>query len=279
MGVSEHWTEEAYQSKHSGRLVSLLDMLRFYADKFHDATNAMAAFRAFLQQIPEDKNGTILGGVSGPSMVDKLRILSNMLEEINLPVSKKNAEYLIGRLSVKDPVIDRDLRFAVDHAFRLLNDEISFKIFFCVSPENINLVEQSKPIFGEDVDTAFPSSSFDVAEAGKCYALGRETACVMHLMRALETPLQLMSSELGVSSIRDNWGNLLKEIDIAIIALPNSDIRKSEFSEAAIQFRHFKNAWRDHAMHARGKYSPDEALNVLAASKALMNVLSKRFSE
>src|SRR5262249_13649752 len=41
-----------------------------------------------------------------------------------------------------------------------------------------------------DVPDKFPSVVYDVTEAGKCLALGRDTAAVLHLMRVLERGLQ-----------------------------------------------------------------------------------------
>jgi hypothetical protein len=40
--------------------------------------------------------------------------------------------------------------------------------------------------FGESVAAAFPGATFDLCEASRCLALGRATACVLHLMRAVE---------------------------------------------------------------------------------------------
>ena len=41
-----------------------------------------------------------------------------------------------------------------------------------------------------EVNDKFPSAAFDIDEAGKCLAIGRSTAAVFHLMRALETAIR-----------------------------------------------------------------------------------------
>jgi hypothetical protein len=38
----------------------------------------------------------------------------------------------------------------------------------------------------------------DADEAGKCFAVGRYTACVFHLMRIMERCVQKMGRDLGV---------------------------------------------------------------------------------
>jgi len=120
---------------------------------------------------------------------------------------------------------------------------------------------------------------FDITEAKKCIALGRFTASVMHLMRALEAPLKALASDLGVQGERQNWGDLINNIEPKINAMPNNSPHKATYSESAIQFRFIKNAWRNHAMHSREKYTAEEANIILIATKALMKSLSGTLHE
>ncbi len=53
-------------------------------------------------------------------------------------------------------------------------------------------------LFGDEVEQAFPSSNYDIAESGKCIALNRSTAAVCHLMRVLEWGLRAMATKLKV---------------------------------------------------------------------------------
>lgn len=133
--------------------------------------------------------------------------------------------------------------------------------------------------FGTHVDAAYPSSVFDIGEAAKCYAVERSTACVMHLMRALERPMQLLATDLQVPCDRAAWGPILNSMAPKIAALTNSDHRKQTYSDVAIQFRYFKDAWRDHAMHAREKYTPEEAMVIFNACKSLMQTLAPHLHE
>ncbi|HST51346.1 MAG TPA: hypothetical protein VLJ61_04985 [Pyrinomonadaceae bacterium] len=63
---------------------------------------------------------------------------------------------------------------------------INFKL---VPPHLSGLYKMTFP-FGQKVADRFPSASYDIAEASKCFALERNTACVMHLMRAAEVGLK-----------------------------------------------------------------------------------------
>ena len=253
-------------------------MLRFYAEKFHTATHLMAMFRSRLEL--EKRDNVSIFGTSPTEIAKHLNELSCILGELNLPLSKKNVDFISEKLQA-NAMITQEFRFAVDHLYRTLNDEIQLVTFFSIKPENAKLYDQKDLLFGDEVNTAFPSSTFDIKEAGRCLALERDTACVMHLMRALETPLQALAKDLSVNVKRDNWGDLLKEIEIAVLALsPKSDAeRKISYSDACTQFRFFKDAWRNEVMHSRGKYTPEEANTVLVACHAFMKTLSKRLNE
>ena len=81
---------------------------------------------------------------------------------------------------------------------------------------------QKTSLFGAEVSKAFPSSSFDIEEAGMCIALSRGTACVFHLMRVMEVGLRSFARNLGISVPDDkNWGHILREISAATTRLPD----------------------------------------------------------
>ncbi len=53
-------------------------------------------------------------------------------------------------------------------------------------------------LLGEAVQERFPSLATDIDEAGKCFATGRFTATVFHLMRVMEVGVQEFCEALGV---------------------------------------------------------------------------------
>lgn len=110
------------------------------------------------------------------------------------------------------------LNRVVFEAGKRIEDELSERMFFAISRENIELFE-SPDLFGQEVSAAFPSSAFDITEAGKCLGLGRSTAAVMHLMRALEAPMQATAREFSISIKRANWNDILRDIELVVGAL------------------------------------------------------------
>jgi hypothetical protein len=123
-------------------------------------------------------------------------------------------------------------------------------------------------LFGEKVDKAFPSAHFDICESGACLATVRATASVFHAMRVLEIGLGVFGSLFGVSLANTNWAPALDQIESNIRGMhkdapwklqPDCKELQENYSQAASHFGILKDAWRNHAMHVRGKYTEEEA--------------------
>ena len=190
---------------------------------------------------------------------------------------------LIRRINRNERHILEGLGTQVSAIRNEITRQISTIAYFEVPTSDVSLYEQKEPLFGNLVHVNFKSSRYDIAEAGKCMAFDRSTAAVMHLMRALEPALVAMAKDVGYIPTRDVWGKMINEIQERLDpknANYVKDARKRNFlSPAAVQFRHFKDAWRDHAMHAREKYDHDEARTVFAGVRSFMMYLAKRLKE
>lgn len=137
---------------------------------------------------------------------------------------------------------------------------------------------------GSDVTAKFPSISLEAEEASKCHALGRNTACVFHLMRILELGLNSLARSLGVSFERRNWENIISDIESQIKKIgptrgPSWKDEEQFYAGAALQFRYFKNAWRNHVMHIRDVYSQDKSREIMSHVKEFMSHLATRIDE
>ena len=70
-------------------------------------------------------------------------------------------------------------------------------------------------LFGLEFDLKFSDTGvFELDEAAKCLALGRSTAAVFHLMRAMEVGIRSVARCLGIPDplkpAERNWGSILK---------------------------------------------------------------------
>lgn len=174
-----------------------------------------------------------------------------------------------------------DLIGGLEYLLRTFRDEIDARPLFAMSPTNANLYDQPEPLFGRAVDDAFPSSAEDIAEAGRSMAVGRWTGAVMHLMRALETPLSSLAMHVGIAD-GANWNKQLNEIESKIRGISKSTHSAEEeqwAAEAASHFRAIKNGWRNHAMHGRSFYDEERSTEIFQAVRGLMRHLAGKLSE
>jgi hypothetical protein len=157
-------------------------------------------------------------------------------------------------------------------------------------------------LFGSKVTTAFPSAAFDIKHAGNCFAAECPTAAVFHLMRAVEWGLRALAAHLGFR--RDlrtrtksgkvvytplawaEWEKILEalrnRVDERIVKLkrgPRKQVYQEFYHPAIKDIAGFKEAWRNHVMHTRREYSPEDAGSVFVHVKSFMIILATRISE
>jgi hypothetical protein len=90
-----------------------------------------------------------------------------------------------------------------------------------------------------------------------------------------------VAKRFSISFERRNWENVINDIEAAIRATEHS-MPKDEsafFSDIATEFRHFKNAWRNHVMHGRAEYRFDTARRILTSVRDFMAGLATRLAE
>ena len=163
---------------------------------------------------------------------------------------------------------------------KIIQSEMSKHVFMFISPDKSRYYRQAHS-FGEPVNNAFPSIESDAERAGSCYATGFNIACVFHLMRVLESGLAVLATELQVPYDRRNWENVINDIEAAVRKIngPHAGAhwkeRQEQYSGVALNFRYFKDAWRNHVMHCRAKYDEGEALRIHEHVKDFMQHLEK----
>jgi hypothetical protein len=119
--------------------------------------------------------------------------------------SRENA----GKIPIKDFGIG--LHSQVKELLYRISDELGDRFFLSLDKDSVPYYRQSEPLFGLAVERRFPSASEDISEAGKCLGLGRSTASVFHLMRAMELAVVEIGRLLGVTVVDQNnvdleWG-------------------------------------------------------------------------
>jgi len=159
-------------------LVSLWDM-QFYADKAIHAMELLARLEIGSQLGQPD--------ISSPSFhehtASEFDELASALREIELDRQAGRASDIaaFSRTHHEWPSHQelRELSLLIHHDLKGFKFEAvpSLRVPYYESPN----------LFGDDVNKNFASTEYDIKEAGKCFALGRWTASVFHLMRGLGT--------------------------------------------------------------------------------------------
>lgn len=194
-----------------------------------------------------------------PSVAAQIRRITDLIEDENYGILTLFA-YL------------KELRNRVE-------DDAASIQFLHVQPELVRLYTEPH-LFGEKVSDSFPSAIDDIADAGKCLALGQGTATVFHLMRVMEAGLKALGSALGIP-YAPSWESYLRQISDRISAdhKTKSDEWKNEepfYRDVAGDLQIVKSSWRNPTMHIVKKYTPDEADGIFRAVCSFMQRLATR---
>jgi hypothetical protein len=254
-------------------LVNWWNMEKFAADKFCKIASNIASLTYYfggdgrsMRQMPA---GELIG------LAEQLEGILPDVEGIGLKTSGLLVRDSVKRLREISGWVSPQIVQLLTCINVTINSEMSTQLFVRIFPERSDFFENPN-LFGNQVEASFPSASRDIMAAGTCYALDRNTASVMHSMRCLETPLVALADRLNVTIKKPDWENVINDVESAIgkVNGPHAGLTWKEerdfLAGAAMEFRYIKNAWRNHAMHAREHYDANEARSVLDHIKALM---------
>lgn len=254
-------------------LGSLVDLLRIKAKAFVDASDLVAQ----LMTATLDPQLTSFDAAARDHIVDVLNDLATELDLLGLNMTKRSVEKLAAKLAT--PCTPHQCREFVIQIRDRLPEELEQTYLLALSPQQISKYDPAMPLFGNAVDCAFPSSAPEIVEVGKCMALERWTAAVMHLMRVLEPALARFQTAVDVSVPKANWQDILNQIDAKVKANGPKHPDHQWSSEASAQFMRFKDAWRNYAMHGKERYDEERASAIYESVRAFMQHLATRLSE
>ena len=174
---------------------------------------------------------------------------------------------------------------AVNYQFaRIAPDRIAYLV------ADNDLTDDSQP-FGPAVAISFPSAKEDIKDASNCLAMELNTACVYHLMCAAEVGLRTLAWDRRIKLPKklplalSEWEKIIEAIEKeeqAIQGYPKTLARESQFEfyhGTMMEYRRFKNCWRNRLMHAREHCDRDQAHSAFEHVRAFMQILASRISE
>ena len=266
------------------RLRSLLAMYQLNAGLFVEISRIAGFVSGYADAKPGVETGlipahTLSHGETNPDSLAKL------WDNIRLDCVKLGlggAATSCGRIKVlfqKPGSRYKALREAYDEFQGRLRDELNAAFCLAIEARHIPYYSTTRR-FGNAVGDRFPTAADDIEEAGKCLALGRSTACVFHLMRALEIGLQAFAQKLEITLDKErNWQLIINSVNGSIKRLPSTTHEEKEFlarcSAAALFLQQAKDAWRNDVMHPRATYSEEQAEEIDGVAKSLMGKLAE----
>ena len=208
-----------------------------------------------------------------------LQDIKGLCERIELKVSCSLLDNYINDFPQSSREIQR-LKEAID-------SELESHVFFFVPSHRAKYYYRE---FDEQLLNSFPKTTKELIRAGNCFTVGEYTACVFHSMRALEIGLKAFAVYLNVNLPFPldlaTWMNLITKIEKEIKSkeqnLPRGADKDEELtfcSEAALNFRYFKNAFRNHVAHAIDTYDEVESKKIMEHSEDFIKVLSTKIKE
>jgi hypothetical protein len=251
-------------------VVSFLTYVRGFQDMFHDKAPDNSPYTAS----SKEADSKALQEFAKEAV--EYSLLSTADQFIRM--SRQTLELSATRKQIND---------MVPELLNRLEDECRRQLMIMIDPTHISYI--SNPQFFDPEDAAankvsvqFPSAAEDIAEAGKCFALGRSTASVMHLNRAVEAGLIALATALGVTRQND-WGKYLTGIDNALQAkLKASGARSPDeqfYAEVHITFDAVRRAWRNPTMHVDKTYTMERAEEIIFAVRGFMRHLATKLHD
>ncbi|QEE43600.1 hypothetical protein FVA81_02940 (plasmid) [Rhizobium sp. WL3] len=158
-------------------------------------------------------------------------------------------------------------------------DEMEARLLFTFPRSSARYFSDGPP-FGAEVEDVFPNVNYDVVEAGKCLALGRWTATVIHLMRVLEAGLEALARQVGVTP-GENWNSVLNAIESKLREVrrkTDGPEQEQWAAEAGVHLRFIRNAWRNHAMHPLERYDSERASQIFEHTRSFMQHLASKLA-
>jgi hypothetical protein len=166
--------------------------------------------------------------------------------------------------------------------------ELKTRLFLFV-PEHRAYLFEKKDLMSDAARTRFPEAIGDLRDSANALAIGFYTASVFHAVRALEIGMRSLAVSLGVEFSfpleQADWHSIIEQMESKVRAM--KDLSKSAvkdadlkfYSETAMQFRYFKDAWRIRVSHARENYDDPQATSVLEHALSFFELIASRLSQ
>jgi hypothetical protein len=272
--------------------VSLWDIVnRFHVADFAVLIEKLTSLETSCAQFSKRGEGGAVVGAVNEDLKVIVESARSFCASVGFEETESTAHILGLRLSSSDHVNVSHVESEARNLRESLIRESWFRVFIVTDKDLAGYVD-NEVLFGRDVYESFPSARADIREAGNCLATGCRTATVFHLMRAAEYGLRSLARDRRIQLPKKGlivelatWEEIIKELEHAETAIqgyPRTTAREAQFKfyhGAMMQFRAFKNKFRNCVMHTRDTYDAHQARSAFERVREFMQILASRISE
>jgi hypothetical protein len=279
-------------------------MIEFDANFFYFASNRLIQLQEKVKKGIKDRGGSSLPTQEETAFTSRtIRRIRKRFDPITfdkvltrISTGFNIDEPLLQPLGRSAPFTLAELSFELKELHREIAEALSIHKFIVLPGSDAEFYDNYL-LFGFDVAKEFPQANIQIKFAGTCYAVGSYTACVFHLMRAVEVGARCMVTKLKVQRhlMRNgrpmpvelcDWGMLIAALEKGMLALAQGTAtskRKKDnfefFNHAVGAFRNFKDAWRNNVAHMRKEYKQGEAKDIIDNTRQFMQHLAIKLKE
>lgn len=183
----------------SARIWSLWDMRELLASGMAEVHETLERIATLLREweeplFTEENKFDPTEKVGAPSrhfMAKSYKKVAEAAEILGVPLTSLAASRASKRLLERKDVVTWSKLKAINEEIRSrFQDEFGNVKVYCLTRGADAYYTPEEPLFGMEAEARIPKAANDISEAGKCFATGRYTASVFHLMRAMEAAVQ-----------------------------------------------------------------------------------------
>ena len=259
------------------RIVSLFEMLEFYAPIFMLLMRRITEFEARYKQFLESREDQDhpLDEETKSQLSYFLKKIKEHCVSLDLDCGADKAQSILFDMCREFKA--SEMTTALSELQDRIEDQLKHRLLMFV-PNRRARYYQQEDLFGLEVTNEFPGCIYDIEEAGKCIAVGRWTAVVFHLMRVMERGVRSLAVKLNAPfNEKATWGEILNSIDAEIKKMPRGTAAeleaKAPYEQASASLHAVKDAWRNPTMHPRAQYDEERAIEIFANVKTFMKRL------
>ena len=274
----------------NSRIVSFWDMLQLDQRSLLSAISFLAAtageFNILLQievgqtqAISKKSQETKVQTLKSIEVIRDFAVSQEMTTSAK--VAQRAFDACLNVLANPGPIYAHELiqpKSRIEHLLEVFVDEAASRKFFAMAGSMEIYHQSADELFGADVVDAFPSTIYDIEEAGKCLSFEIYTATVMHTMRILEVGLGHLAQQVGAESA-ENWNRTLNNIEASLRQVSKKiegEDAEQWAAEAGTHLRFIKNAWRNQAMHPLTTYDERQARQIFGDAQIFMRHLAQK---